>query len=136
MFSIEHHPSSRQLTMFGLTWFVFFIAWGAVAWWRMGSPATAGICWIVAVAAPLLGLAMPGLLRILYLGLAYAALPIRLVTSSVILAAVYYLVLTPIGLALRLSGYDPMHRHYDHEAKTYWTPHEPEKDVEDYFRQF
>ncbi len=136
MFSIEHHPSSRQLTVFGLTWLAFFVAWGAAAWWRTGSPATAGVCWLVAVAAPLLGLAMPGLLRILYLGLAYAALPIRLVTSYVILAAVYYLVLTPIGLALRLSGYDPMHRQYDHEAKTYWTPHEPEEDVEDYFRQF
>ncbi len=136
MFPIEHHPSPRQLAVFGLTWLVFFTAWGAAAWWKTGSPLAAGVCWSLAVAVPALGLAVPGLLRIVYLGMIYATLPIGLVVSYVILAATYYLVLTPIGLVLRLVGYDPMHRRFDRKAKTYWVPREEDADTDRVFRQF
>jgi hypothetical protein len=136
MLPVDRHPSSRQLTVFGLTWLVFFAVWGAAAWWRWGSPAMGGACWIAAAAVPLLGLVVPGLLRIIYLGSAYAALPVGLAASYVILAAIYYLVATPIGLTLRLFGHDPLHRRCDREAETYWAAHEPREDVEDYFRQF
>ncbi len=62
--------------------------------------------------------------------------PIGLVISYVILAATYYLVLTPIGLVLRLFGYDPMHRRFDREAKTYWVPREEDANTDRVFRQF
>ncbi len=136
MFSIERHPSPRQLAVFSLTWLVFFTVWGAVAWWKMAAPAAAAACWGVAVVVPLLGLAVPGLLRIVYLGMAYASLPVGLVVSYLILAATYYLVLTPIGLVLRLFGYDPMHRRYDRQAKTYWVPRKEDEEVDRVFRQF
>jgi ABC-type uncharacterized transport system permease subunit len=83
-----------------------------------------------------LGLVSPGLLRIVYLGMIYATLPIGIVVSYVILAATYYLVLTPIGLVLRLCGYDPMQRRFDREAKTYWVPREEEAKMDHVFRQF
>ena len=85
---------------------------------------------------PALGLVSPGLLRIVYLGMIYATLPIGIVVSYVILAATYYLVLTPIGLVLRLCGYDPMQRRFDREAKTYWVPREEEAKMDHVFRQF
>jgi hypothetical protein len=136
MFPIERHPSPRQLATFGLTWLVFFSIWGAVAWWKMGASWAAGACWSLAVVVPALGLVAPGLLRIVYLGMVYATLPIGLVVSYVILAATYYLVLTPIGLGLRLFGYDPMHRRFDRKAKTYWVPREQDADTDRVFRQF
>ena len=73
---------------------------------------------------PAVGLVSPGLLRIVYLGMIYATLPIGIVVSYVILAATYYLVLTPIGLVMRLCGYDPMHRRFDRKAESYWVPRE------------
>jgi ABC-type uncharacterized transport system permease subunit len=82
------------------------------------------------------GLVSPGLLRIVYLGMIYATLPIGIVVSYVILAATYYLVVTPIGLVLRLCGYDPMQRRFDREAKTYWVPREEEAKMDHVFRQF
>jgi hypothetical protein len=112
MFPIEHHPSPRQLTVFGLLWLVFLTVWGAIAWWKIGSPWAAGVCWGLAVLVPALGLVSPGLLRIVYL------------------------VLTPIGLVLRLCGYDPMQRRFDREAKTYWVPREEEAKMDHVFRQF
>ena len=76
------------------------------------------------------------MLRIVFLLASYATFPIGFVVSYVILAVVYYLVLTPIGLVLRLTGYDPMQRRFDRNAKTYWTPREQEESTEQYFRQF
>ena len=68
--------------------------------------------------------------------MSYATFPIGLGVSHFILAVVYYLVLTPIGLLLRFSSYDPMGRRFDRSAKTYWTPHETEEGTERYFKQF
>ncbi|GAG37655.1 unnamed protein product, partial [marine sediment metagenome] len=53
-----------------------------------------------------------------------------------ILAIVYYFVLTPIGLCMRLVGYDPMNRRFDRNTQTYWTPSETNNDIKAYFRQF
>jgi phage shock protein PspC (stress-responsive transcriptional regulator) len=135
MFPIERHPSPRQLAIFGLTWLALLAIWGTIAWWN-GSPTAAGVCWGLAVAVPALGLLRPGLLRIVYLAMVYATFPIGLVISYVILAATYYLVLTPIGLLLRLFGYDPMHRRFDRQAKTYWVPREEDANTDHVFRQF
>jgi len=42
--------------------------------------------------------------------------------TRVILAIVYYLILTPIGLVMRLFGKDPLNRRVDKTKETYWTP--------------
>jgi hypothetical protein len=136
MIRIEHQPSRRQLAVFGLLWLAFFSILGWLAWRRTGSLAAAGAFWAIGAAIPAVGRAWPGGLRIVYLLAAYATFPVGLVVSFVILALVYYFVLTPTGLVLRLSGYDPMQRRFDRSAKTYWTPREQEKTTERYFRQF
>jgi hypothetical protein len=136
MIRIEHHPSRRQLAVFGLLWLVFFGILGGMAWWRTGSLATAGALGVIGAAIPVAGLLWPEVLRIVYLLTSYATFPVGLVVSFVILAVVYYLVLTPIGLVLRLTGYDPLHRRFDRRATTYWTPREQEETLERYFKQF
>jgi hypothetical protein len=64
------------------------------------------------------------------------AFPIGWVLSHLILALIFYAVFTPIGLAMRLLGRDPMHRKWDPDAKSYWVPHKAKNKREDYFRQF
>lgn len=68
--------------------------------------------------------------------MAYLAFPVGLVVSFLILAAVYYLVLTPTGLVMRPVGYDPMHRRFDAQAGSYWSPRQSPRDPGRYFRQF
>lgn len=44
------------------------------------------------------------------------------VMTTIILAATYYIVLTPLGIIMRLTGRDSLKRKLDREAKSYWEP--------------
>ena len=133
---IERNPSRRQLKVFGALWLVFFGVVGWILFRGSGSPATAAAVWALAVVVPTAGWIVPGFMRVIYVGLAYAAFPIGFVLSHVILGLVYYLVLTPTGFVMRLFGYDPMARRFDHKAHSYWMGRDMEPDVRRYFRQF
>lgn len=74
--------------------------------------------------------------RRLYVGWMIAAQPIGWTLSHLVLGVVYYLVLTPIGLLLRLGGRDPMRRRFDPEARSYWIEREQRSDTTRYFRQY
>ena len=45
------------------------------------------------------------------------------VNSRVLLSLMYYLVVTPIGVVLRLTGHDPLHRR-EGQRESYWVPRE------------
>ena len=133
---IDHNPPRRQLNVFGVAWLVFFGLVGGLVLHGGGSLAAAGALWGLAVAVPAVGWTFPGVMRIVYLATAYAAFPIGLVVSHLLLLAVYYLLLTPLGLAMKLFGYDPMHRRFDRDAPSYWIERKQDDDVRRYFRQF
>jgi hypothetical protein len=133
---IEHNPSRRQLNVFGIIWLVFFGVVGGIATTNGGSMLVATVIWGLAVAVPVVGWIVPAFMRITYIGMAYAAFPIGFVVSCLILAVVYYLVLTPTGLLMRLFGHDPMNRQFDERADTYWSRREQDHNLEAYFRQF
>ena len=65
-----------------------------------------------------------------------AVYPIGWIISHALLAMIYYLAITPIGVVMRLCGRDPLQRALDRSAKTYWTPHNVSEDTERYFQQF
>jgi hypothetical protein len=133
---VNFRPSRRELVLFGAVWLVFFGAAGGLVVWR-GGPWTAGAAlWAAAALVPAIGWAAPGFMRIVYVGMACAAFPIGLVVSLLALTGVYYLVFTPIGLALRVCGYDPMGRRFDASADSYWVPRPSEEKPDRYFRQF
>jgi hypothetical protein len=133
---IDRNPARWQLNVFGLLWLIFFTGIGAVVLWRFELPVAAVVLWIVAVIVPAVGWAAPPVMRLVYLGMAYAAFPIGLVVSLLILLVVYYAVIAPIGLAMRLFGYDPMRRRSDRRATSYWVERENSGDIGRYFRQF
>lgn len=49
-----------------------------------------------------------------------------IVMSYVLLTITYYVVITPVGLLMRLFGNDPMKRKIDPQAKSYWIKVDPE----------
>jgi hypothetical protein len=65
-----------------------------------------------------------------------AAAPVGWTVSHVILAIVYYGVLTPVGFIMRLTGYDPMRRAFERNAETYWIARREREDAGRYFRQW
>ena len=133
---IDHDPSRRQLNVFGLIWLAFFGALAGVLFYRGALPALAWSLSAAAGVVPVAGWIAPPVMRVVYLGMAYLAFPIGFVLSHVVMAATYYLVLTPIGLLMRVFGYDPLHRRFERETKTYWVPRQANSDTRRYFRQF
>ena len=137
LMEIEWHPSDRQLQMFGasglvasiLAALVLHFAWGLAAIWML-AVVTAG------AAILLCSLISPAVARILYIGLTLVAMPIGLVVSFVLLAAFYFLLLTPLALVFRLIGRDSLRRKYEPDAKSYWVAHKPNDNMERYLHQF
>ncbi len=146
MFDINWHPKRRELRRFGLAALVVFGGLGAWAWFGSRlfgfevspgtAPLAAGVLWVAAAACGLLAAAWPRGLGPLYVVLSLVAWPIGWVVSHVLLAAVFYGVVTPVGLVMRLIGRDPLQRRFDPDAETYWTRREPAADITRYFRQF
>jgi len=91
----------------------------------------------LAVAVPAVGWFSPRFLRLVFVGMSYAAFPVGFVVSHVVLAVVFYGVLTPIGLIMRIFGYDSMKRRFDADTDSYWVERDPSgTEPTRYFRQF
>jgi hypothetical protein len=56
------------------------------------------------------------------MGLAYL---LNKVVSPVVLGAIYYAAVTPLGVGRRLLGKDPMQRRFAPHAASYWIPRQP-----------
>jgi hypothetical protein len=75
--------------------------------------------WLILGILTLLGLFTPLALQPVYRIWMKFGLLISRVTTPVILGSVFFLVLTPIGLVMRLTGHDPMSRKIDNEIESY-----------------
>lgn len=144
--TIDWRPSAKQLRRFGLV--AAALAGGIATWvffrhslfgFAFGGPAArtaAWVLWGVGATCLVLAMAAPRALRPLYLVLNVVALPIGFVLSYVVLLAMFYLLITPVALLFRLIGRDALHRKFDPQAESYWTPCEPRPPAKRYFRQF
>ena len=133
---INRDPSPKALRAFGLLLAVFCGLVGLLLAWRFDAPVAARWVWITGGGLAVLYYAVPPLRLPMYRGWLYLFFPVGWVLSHVLLAVIYYLVLTPIGLVRRVVGKDPMARSFDPAASTYWTAHRARQDPDRYFRQF
>jgi hypothetical protein len=134
---INTDPTRKQLNQFGFIWLGFLTLFGVLAWFKLDAPTLAKVLWVLAVVVPVIGWLVPAFMRLVFVGMSYLAWPIGFVVSHVVLALVYYLVFVPIGLLMRVFGYDPMKRGFDPEAATYWIARDPKaSEPKRYFRQF
>ena len=62
-----------------------------------------------------------------------AALLNRIV-SPLVLAAMFFVILTPVGLLRRMFGHDSMRRKFEHAAHSYWIAREPPNSPSDSMR--
>jgi hypothetical protein len=142
---IDFNPDTKTLRQFGVIAFVGFGALAALAYYEklvfafgLGDARLRVAASLAALAllALVLGLVAPRANRLLYVGLSLLAFPIGFVLSYVIMGALYFLIIGPIAIALRLAGRDPMRRPRDPQAASYWTPARPARDKESYFHQY
>jgi hypothetical protein len=78
-----------------------------------------------AFALLLVALLAPALLQPLNRAWTMLGLVLGRVASPVAMAVLFYLIFTPIGLAARLFGKDPLRLHADPQAASYWIERQP-----------
>jgi hypothetical protein len=135
LMQINWKPSRRELRQFSALWVGFFGLVGAYCLWIGGSLTAAVVLWAIS-AAGVVGWVVPQFIRPIYVMWLALAMPIGWTISHLLLLVMYYLVLTPIGLIMRVCGYDPLQRRFDRNAASYWRDHEQSREFEQYFKQF
>ncbi len=132
---INLHPDRRVLRQFGVVGFLI-IAILAVHQYRAGRHAL-GLG--LAMGGLLLGiaaLARPVLLRWLFVGWMKAAYPLNWLVSELILALMFYGVLTPLALFFRLVGRDSLDLKAARGRASFWVRKPPVTDAHRYLRQY
>lgn len=113
----ESVKSSSDRT-FGLVFAVFFAVLGGFALWKDNPH---WIWWVVlAIVTLIIALAWPSLLKPANYLWTMLGLILFRVISPITLGVIFYGVMTPLGLLLRLRGKDILPRTYDPAARSYW----------------
>ncbi|MCU0782551.1 MAG: SxtJ family membrane protein [Verrucomicrobia bacterium] len=133
---VQFKPTKKVLRQFAAAWLVFFLAWAAVQWLKRGHPTAALVLGALAIVVGGLGLVSPTTIRWFYVGCMIVAFPIGWVVSLVMLAVMFYGVITPVALFFRLRGRDLLHRAPPRNVTSFWTPKTLPLDVRRYFRQY
>jgi saxitoxin biosynthesis operon SxtJ-like protein len=130
------NPSKKELRTFSLCALAFLCIVGWIVARRSESiPAGAAVA-TVGIALAVLGLMVPQALRPVWVVLMVVNYPIGWVVTHVVMAIIFYLVVTPIGVIMRTTGRDPMERAFDRSAKTYWKRRRTDAGSARYFRQY
>jgi hypothetical protein len=128
-------PSQRELRQFATLWVGFFGLIGLYFLLVRGSLTAAVALWAISVVG-IVGWLVPSFIRPLYVVWMALAMPIGWTVSHLVLLAVFYLIITPIGLIMRACGYDPLERRFDRTAKSYWHDLDQNTAFDQYFKQF
>ncbi|MGV3663736.1 MAG: SxtJ family membrane protein [Prosthecobacter sp.] len=105
MIAIDWKPSTLSLRKFGRSMLIFGLIFAAWFWLRK-APAAAWTFAGLGVYCFLTSQVVPAAARpvyVLWMGIAWL---LGMIITPVIMGALYYLVITPIGLVLRLTGHD------------------------------
>ncbi len=106
------------LVMAGVLFFLAFqplLRGRGVRWWSLTA----------AVAFLLSALLFPRVLRRLNWLWLKVGLVLHAILNPVVMAFLFYLTVTPIGLLFRWLGKDPLRLHFDKTADTYWIQRRP-----------
>jgi hypothetical protein len=127
-------PSRRDLRWFaGLWWPALCAAIGLMFLRKFHMPTTAIRIWVGGGLVAVPGVIWPSVIRPVYVALMLLTYPVGWCVSHVVLAGVYFLVVTPVGLLVRRFQ-DPMTRGFEPTESTYWTVRET-TGSDRYFRQ-
>lgn len=122
----------RQLRYFGIALASLFWVLAVLAVWRWQATGIAGFFAVAGILVAAVYYLRPASQQPIYLWFRRVTYPIQLLVTVVLLAGVYFLLITPIGALLRLRGIS-VRRKPDPHQPTYWSPLEHSGDVSRYF---
>ncbi len=134
---VNWKPNRKNLRVFGTAALIATVILACLLHLRKGLP----LQWALGIVAFGLvvfvgSLVLPKPTKVIYVIMASLALPIGLVISTVLMAAFFYLLLTPLGLFFRLVGRDELELKFDRNKTSYWVKRRPPESLKRYFNQF
>lgn len=133
--SLVFHSQARTMQLAGVALpLLFGLTGGAVRWGVPGVVVLSVLGGIGLVGAAAIASSYE-LGRRVYVGWMVSVFPISWTVSTLILALVYFGILTPIGVLMRMLGHDPMRRRFERSASSYWIERSQRSSTNP-FRQF
>lgn len=120
----QEKKSSKELRKFGLVMTVALLILGTLLWWKHKPAAP----YLLVLAGFFLGsgIVYPKILQPVEWAWMKLAHILSAIMTRVILTLTFYLVVTPLGLVMRLLGKDLLHRKFERNLESYWVPVEPD----------
>jgi hypothetical protein len=133
---IDFDPPEKMLRQFAALCLVVLVG---LAVWRFvgrGDRVWAAVLGAAGLGVGVAGLVRPRNVRPVFVGAMVAALPVGWLASWVVPALVYYGLFTPLAVAFRLAGRDPLKRRGSRLEGSYWEPKPSPVDAGRYLRQY
>jgi hypothetical protein len=110
------------LRNFGLTMAAALALIGVAMHFVGHHPRRAFWTWVVAAAFLFFGLVAPRALKGIHRAWMALAFVLGWFVSRIILGVIFFGIITPIGVVMKLAGKDVLHEKIDRSAMTYWIP--------------
>ena len=114
----EGKSGAKELRKFSLNLFCALGFLGGIVLWRKGEAEL--LFWGIGITILLVGLVRPRILGPVHKEWMGMSLLIGFFMTHLILALMYYFILTPVGLVMKALGKDPLRLKHDQNAKSYW----------------
>jgi len=126
----------NQLRIFGVLLAAFFGLIGGLVLYHTSSWPLAALIWSIALVLCTFYYAVRSSQYLIFQIWMTVVYPIGWFISHLLLAIIFFLVITPISMIMALVGHDPLQREWSLSAPTYWTPVRQSKKVQRYFDLF
>ncbi len=125
-------PTSSQLRYFGCATAIMLTAVAALFHYRLGFTRSAAAIVVFAIVLAVVYYAIPATQRAIYRIFMQITYPIQMTVTFVVLAIVYFGLLTPIGICLRWRGVDVRK---PQEGESLWVERKS-REPSDYFKTY
>ena len=127
--------SSKEIRKFGLVIAIALGVIGSFVYVKFGNFDVVGWLWGIGLLFLILGFILPSVLRPVYRIWMLLAYFIGGIVSRVILTVLFYVVLTPTGLVLRLFGKDVLGQRFEKDRESYWIKKDLSDHTKDQYRK-
>ena len=125
-------PTDRQLRQFGV---ICLFALPAIAWLWGGDNTLVINLALVGLLLGIVGVAVPSVLKPVFLALTIVGTPIGMVIGELAMLAIYFCVFLPFGLVFRLTKRDSLGLKLDQDCESYWQAKKQPATNASYYRQ-
>jgi hypothetical protein len=133
---IPFNPDRKVLRQFAVLWVLFFVTIGTYQFFAHARGGVGLGLIIAGLTIGIPGLLWPHLLRWIFVTWMVLVSPIGWLVFTLVMLALYYLLITPLAIFFRLKGRDWLRKNPAPHQKTFWEPKGNPLDPLSYYRQY